>query len=78
MSNGGAHRERDRITIPKRSTASPRLPRQFGSDFRTLTVFVCCKRGDYARGSVAFAILSQFSLLDSLNQIQKSDHDHST
>jgi len=36
MSNGGAHRERDRITIPSARTASPRPPRQFGSDFRTL------------------------------------------
>jgi hypothetical protein len=40
---------------------APRPPRQYGSNFRTSTVsstvFVCCKRGDYASGSVAFAIL---------------------
>jgi hypothetical protein len=40
MSKGGAHRERDRITIPGARTASPRPPRQFESDFRTSTIFV--------------------------------------
>jgi hypothetical protein len=54
MWNGGAHRERDRITIPSARTASPRPPRQFGSDFRTSTIFVCCKRGDLRQWKCGF------------------------